>query len=130
MSTDPVFSEIQKINPSAIIELFKLQLVTSLHGTNQGQPNVNETNVYRFHAGSNLNANGQIISNKNSDGLSDSLVLKSNSIGYDNFNDYKEYTFTSDNLPSFKSYRIKLILTSTNQCHAPRVRNLRVLALA
>tara|TARA_R100000654_G_scaffold1995_2_gene7233 strand:+ start:322 stop:927 length:606 start_codon:yes stop_codon:yes gene_type:complete len=61
MSTDPVFSEIQKINPSAIIELFKLQLVTSLHGTNQGQPNVNETNVYRFHAGSNLNANGQIV---------------------------------------------------------------------
>ena len=78
----------------------------------------------------NLNINGQIISTKESDGLSDSLVLKSNSIGYDNFNDYKEYTFTADNLPSFKSYRIKLILTSTNQCHAPRVRNLRVLALA
>ena len=78
----------------------------------------------------NLNINGQIISTKNSDGLSDSLVLKSNSVGYDNFNDYKEYTFTADNLPSFKSYRIKLVLTSTNQCHAPRVRNLRVLALA
>ena len=35
MSTAPVFNEIQKINPSAIIELFVLQLVTSLHGTNQ-----------------------------------------------------------------------------------------------
>ena len=29
MSTDPVFSEVQKINPSAIIELFTLQLDSS-----------------------------------------------------------------------------------------------------
>ena len=52
MSTDPVFSEVQKINPSAIIELFTLQLDSSLHGANT---------IYRFHAGSNLNANGQIV---------------------------------------------------------------------
>ena len=52
MSTDPVFSEVQKINPSAIIELFTLQLDNSLHGA---------TTVYRFHSGSNLNANGQIV---------------------------------------------------------------------
>ena len=52
MSTDPVFSEIQKINPSAIIELFVLQLDTALHGANT---------IYRFHAGSNLNANGEIV---------------------------------------------------------------------
>ena len=57
MSTDPVFSEVQKINPSAIIELFTLQLDTSLHGANT---------VYRFHAGSNLNANGQIVWASNS----------------------------------------------------------------
>ena len=52
MSTDPVFSEVQKINPSAIIELFTLQLDSSLHGA---------TTIYRFHAGSSLNANGQIV---------------------------------------------------------------------
>ena len=52
MSTGPVFSEVQKINPSAIIELFVLQLDTALHGANT---------IYRFHAGSNLNANGEII---------------------------------------------------------------------
>ncbi len=57
MSTGPVFSEVQKINPSAIIELFTLQLDTSLHGANT---------VYRFHAGSNLNANGQIVWASNS----------------------------------------------------------------
>ena len=52
MSTAPVFSEVQKINPSAIIELFVLQLDTALHGANT---------IYRFHAGSNLNANGEIV---------------------------------------------------------------------
>ena len=52
MSTDPVFSEVQKINPSAIIELFTLHLDNSLHGA---------TTVYRFHSGSNLNANGEIV---------------------------------------------------------------------
>ena len=57
MSTDPVFSEIQKLNPSAIIELFTLQLDNSLHGA---------TTTYRFHAGSNLNANGQIVWASNS----------------------------------------------------------------
>ena len=62
MSTAPVFSEIQKINPSAIIELSVLQLVTSLHGTSSGLPSSNnENNIYRFHAGSNLNANGEIV---------------------------------------------------------------------
>ena len=52
MSTAPVFSEIQKINPSAIIELFTLQLDNALHGA---------TTIYRFHSGSNLNANGEIV---------------------------------------------------------------------
>ena len=62
MSTDPVFSEVQKINPSAIIELFILELSTSLHGTNTCIPVTNnETNICRFHSGSNLNANGEIV---------------------------------------------------------------------
>tara|TARA_Y100001937_G_scaffold18358_1_gene25359 strand:+ start:427 stop:1002 length:576 start_codon:yes stop_codon:yes gene_type:complete len=47
-----VFSDLQSINPSAIIELFTLQLSNSLHG---------ENTIYRFHGGSNLNANGQIV---------------------------------------------------------------------
>ena len=57
MSTGPVFSEVQKINPSAIIELFVLQLDTALHGANT---------IYRFHSGSNLNANGEIVFAANS----------------------------------------------------------------
>ena len=52
MATTPVFSNLQSINPSAIIELFSLQLSTAIHGTNT---------VYRFHNGSSLNANGEIV---------------------------------------------------------------------
>ena len=47
-----VFSSLQDINPSAIIELFTLQLSSTLHGA---------STIYRFHAGSNLNANGKIV---------------------------------------------------------------------
>ena len=47
-----IFSSLQDINPSAIIELFTLKLSTALHGANT---------IYRFHAGSNLNANGKIV---------------------------------------------------------------------
>ena len=46
-------SELQKIAPSAVIELFELQLFTALHGTND---------IYRFHNGTNaLAANGNLV---------------------------------------------------------------------
>jgi lambda family phage minor tail protein L len=45
-------SELQKVSPSFIIELFELQLVTALHGSNT---------VYRFHAGANMDANGELV---------------------------------------------------------------------
>ena len=57
MATAAVFSDLQSINPSAIIELFTLQLSTAIHGANT---------IYRFHNGSNLNANGEIVWNGNS----------------------------------------------------------------
>jgi lambda family phage minor tail protein L len=44
-----ITSELQKVAPSAIIELFQLQLVSALHGSND---------VYRFHAGVNAKNNG------------------------------------------------------------------------
>ena len=46
-----VFSDLQSINPSAIIELFTIQLDSTLHG---------DSTIYRFHAGTSLSANGQI----------------------------------------------------------------------
>lgn len=45
-------SELQAIAPSAIIELFVLELNTLQHGV---------TATYRFHAGTSLNANGELV---------------------------------------------------------------------
>ena len=45
-------SDLQAIAPSAVIELFELQLTAALHGFND---------TYRFHAGANLNSNGEVI---------------------------------------------------------------------
>ena len=45
-------SELQKINPSSLIELFTVTLDSSLHGA---------TTVYRFHDGSNMNSNGELV---------------------------------------------------------------------
>lgn len=79
----------------------------------------------------NINSRGQIISAEDSNGESDALVPKSNSYVFDGRDaGYREYTFTADQLPSFRTYRIKINLTSTNQCFVPRVKDLRVIALA
>ena len=80
---------------------------------------------------SNLNNRGGIINPEDSNGLPDSFVVKSNSYVFDAYQtDYKEYTFTIDQLPSFRNYRIKLNLTSKSQCYVPKIRELRVIALA
>ena len=52
MSTAPIITDLQSINPSAVIELFELITDATLHGSTQ---------TYRFHAGSNLNLNGKLV---------------------------------------------------------------------
>ena len=52
MRSSAIVSDLQNINPSSIIELFTLTLDSSLHGA---------TTVYRFHAGSSLKDNGEIV---------------------------------------------------------------------
>ena len=79
----------------------------------------------------NIDSRGQIISAEDNNGESDIFTPKTNSKGFDGGTlDYKEYTFTADQLPSFRSYKIKLIMTSTNQVYVPRIKDLRVIALA
>ena len=79
----------------------------------------------------NLNYKGEVISVADNNGLPDKLVTKSNSTGFESESlEYSEYTFSVEDLPSFKSYRIKILLTSNNQVYVPRVRDLRVMALA
>ena len=64
IDTAPVFSDVQKVNPSSIIELFKLELKEGLN-YETGNPSGVDT-VHRFHAGTNLNANGEIVWNSES----------------------------------------------------------------
>ena len=79
----------------------------------------------------NLKSNGNIIDLKNNSGLPDTLIQKTNNLDFNSSNlEYKEYTFTMDNLEPFRYYRIKLVLSSTNQVYVPRVKDLRVIALA
>ena len=52
MSTAPIITDLQKINPSAVIELFTLGITAALHGSNA---------TYRFHAGTNRVGNGDIV---------------------------------------------------------------------
>ena len=52
MSSSAIVSNLQNINPSSIIELFTLTLDSTLHGA---------STVYRFHAGSTINNNGEIV---------------------------------------------------------------------
>jgi hypothetical protein len=58
------------------------------------------------------------------------IVSKTNSYGFGNDVEFKEYTFSIDQLPPFRTYRVKLILTSTSQVYVPRLKDLRVIALA
>jgi len=79
----------------------------------------------------NLNTRGEVIASQNNNGESDTRIVKSNTLTQESaLIDYREYTFSIDELPPFKTYRIKLDLTSNTQCFVPRVKDLRVIALA
>ena len=79
----------------------------------------------------NLDNRGNVIDFANSDGRSDTFVPPSKRLLFRTENlDFTEHTFTANNLASFRSYRIKLVMTSTNQAYVPRVRDLRTIALA
>ena len=58
------FAELNKINPSHIIELFELELTVGKHIAT-GNPQ-NLPTIYRFHAGANLNSFGEVIFQSNS----------------------------------------------------------------
>jgi len=79
----------------------------------------------------NINSRGQIIDPANNNGDPDVFVGKTPTFGFDSGSiEFKEHTFSADQLPTFRSYRIKILLTGTNQTYVPRVKDLRVLALA
>ncbi len=79
----------------------------------------------------NLNERGQVISIDESDGKTDVPTSPSEARGFlSNELQFKELTFSVSDLPSFKAFRIKFVMTSTNSSYVPRVSNLKVIALA
>ena len=78
----------------------------------------------------NLNNKGQVINSANNNGQSDTFVPKTNQYGFGDSVQFSDYTFTADDLPAFRYYRIKILLISSDQCYVPRVKDLRVMALA
>jgi len=94
--------------------------------------NENFEPVYRpFPGYNNLNEKGEVIDPADNDGRPDVFVAPTNNVlSTPDSSDFKERIFTATDVPSFRYYRIKLVMTSTNQVYVPRVKDLRVLALA
>jgi hypothetical protein len=65
-----------------------------------------------------------IIDTSKNDGLPDTFVPPSLN------NQFLEYEFSANNLGSFTGYTIKIVMSGTNQAHAPRFKDLRSIALA
>jgi hypothetical protein len=77
----------------------------------------------------NIDSLGNTIDFNLNDGTPDVYSSSNNVLSFEPQN-YFEYEFTSNNLPSFVYFRVKLILTSTNQSYVPKIKDLRTIALA
>ena len=90
-----------------------------------------ETKFKPFPGINNIDPYGNVIDISLADGTPDAKKEKNDKLTQTpSINDFTEYKFTMDNLPPFKSFRLKLIGTSSNQACVPQFRNLRALALA
>ena len=79
----------------------------------------------------NLDSRGQIIDFDKCDGLPDKFVQKENSkLPSPIETEFREYTFTIEELPTFRNFRVKILGTSTNQVYVPIIKDLRVISLA
>ena len=72
----------------------------------------------------NIDQNGKIINVSNNSGRSDDNVNAS--IG----NEFKDYTFSSRELPPFTKFQIKIDMVGTDQAKPPFIKELRAIAVA
>jgi len=79
----------------------------------------------------NLNNRGEVIAAAESDGRPDKYNPKQDAGKFKASEiSFREYTFSVEDLPSFKHYRIKFVMTSTNQTWVPKASDLRVITMA
>jgi len=60
----------------------------------------------------------------NTNGLSDKIVNSNN-----RRNTFSEHKYTAENISEYNAFMIKVVMTSTNQAQAPRLKNFRAIAL-
>ena len=94
-------SELQKINPSAVIELFLLELDPLLHGSSQ---------IYRFHAGTNQLNNSITWQNE----TYDPFPIQAEGFEYSGTGSLPRPTFTVSNLFGF----VSALIIDTNKVTA------------
>ena len=70
------------------------------------------------------NETGQTYIPFNGNGLSDNTVNPNK-----NENGFSEYKYTAENTPQFNGFQVKIVMTSPDQSEAPRIKNLRAIAL-
>jgi hypothetical protein len=123
-------------NPASALQVFLdgyVPLESDLrcfYALNQDGP-VDSVIFVPFPGFGNFNPNGTILSQGKSNGAPDLNVPKVDLVApKPNISAYREYKFSVDQLPSFKSFRIKVIGTTTNQATVPMIRNFRAISLA
>ena len=123
-------------NPASALQVFLDGYVPQgadlrcFYSLNQDGP-VDDVIFVPFPGFGNFNPNGTVLSQGNSNGTPDVNVPKVDVfVPNPNISLYREYKFSVDQLPSFRSFRIKVIGTSTNQATVPMIRNFRAISLA
>jgi hypothetical protein len=90
-----------------------------------------ETIFVPFPGYANIDINGSIIDPANNDGTPDVKVPKMDSFSQTpSLNLFREYKFTVDEQVAFRTFRIKIIGTSTNMAIVPQIKNLRAISFA
>ena len=83
-----------------------------------------DRNFELFPGHDNIDQNGKVINFSNNSGLPDDRVTPS--VG----GEFKDYSFTSRELPPFTKFQIKIDMVGTNQAQPPLIKELRAIALA
>ena len=83
-----------------------------------------DRNFELFPGHDNIDQNGKVINFSNNSGLPDDQVTPS--VG----GEFKDYSFTSRELPPFTKFQIKIDMVGTNQAQPPLIKELRAIALA
>lgn len=93
---------------------------------------VNDDPVYYPFPGSgNITTEGKIINYTDNNGRPDIPLQVTSKLGFVSEDlTFKDYEFTINDLETFRTFSIKLVGSSTSQTYPPRIRDLRVIALA